>query len=299
MARATIESAGIRVAVLPAFGARVVSLVDKRCQRDWLFQGSVSANTGEEAVYLAGEAVGWDECFPTVGAFDARNTTWGRKLRDHGDLWGRPWTVAGHTDTSISTTYEDPLFRFTRALRVKASTLIADYEVVNRGEQSLPFLWALHALFSVTPADTIKLANAQSIVATHFALDDRPFDGPHAFAWPGPDDKVPISLDRVQPASRHMAAKLVASGIPSRSVTLGHAGEWLDIGWDEPLDDLGIWLNYGGWPAAGELHHIALEPTSAPADHLGQAIAGNAKTIRPGGRAAWRIRMTVGDRAPG
>src|SRR5664279_4148592 len=86
-----IENDKLRVGIAPAYGARVVSLLDKTSGREWITQGVRSGNTGEDAVYLGAEAVGWDECFPTVGPWDASATPWRRRLRDHGDLWGRPW----------------------------------------------------------------------------------------------------------------------------------------------------------------------------------------------------------------
>ena len=92
----TIESEAMRVAVLPAFGARVVSLLDKCSAREWMFEGGQTSDTGEDAVYGADAAVGWDECFPTVSPWDASQTAWQRRLRDHGDIWGRPWTVDAH-----------------------------------------------------------------------------------------------------------------------------------------------------------------------------------------------------------
>lgn len=298
MERIWIGSDELRVAVLPEYGARVVSLVDQNCGRDWIFQGGQSPQTGEDAVYSIDEAVGWDECFPTVSAFDGNHTAWGRRLRDHGDLWGRPWRIDSQGTSAVTTVYDDPQFKFARTLCVEGSTLVAEYQVNNLGRKDLPFLWALHALFTVTPADKIVLSNAGSTVATHFSLDGKVLKGPHRFAWPGPDAELPVVLDQVHPASRHMSAKVLVNGVPSRSVSVGHGDQWLDIGWDAPLEDLGIWLNYGAWPTAGELHHIALEPTSSEADHLGQAVDKGAETIAPGGSVNWRVRMTVRGQSP-
>eukprot|EP01035_Chromulina_nebulosa_P062854 gene62854-85963_t len=78
-----LENQHLRVGVTTQFGARVVSLFDKASGREWMTQGTESTNTGEAAVYGGPEAVGWDECFPTVGASDASSTGWQRRLRDH------------------------------------------------------------------------------------------------------------------------------------------------------------------------------------------------------------------------
>ena len=78
-AAVAIESDVLRVAVLPEFGARVVSFVDKRSGREWIFQGGETSDTGEDAIYGADAAVGWDECFPTVSPWDASQTPWKRR----------------------------------------------------------------------------------------------------------------------------------------------------------------------------------------------------------------------------
>jgi len=58
-----IENDRLRVAVTPAYGARVVSLLDKLSGREWMTTGPESPNTGEEVRYWGDEAVAWDECF--------------------------------------------------------------------------------------------------------------------------------------------------------------------------------------------------------------------------------------------
>jgi galactose mutarotase-like enzyme len=307
MARATecrrmdsirIENDALRVDTLPGYGARVSSLVEKASGRDWIFHGGQSANTAEDAVYSRDEAVGWDECFPTVSAFEAQATPWKRRLRDHGDLWGRPWRVDSSSPTRLSTTYVDPMFEFTRELSLDGATLVADYRVVNKTRDALPYLWALHGLLTVTPADRIVMDGAE-VMATYLSLGGKRYPTPVPFGWPGPDAAFPLNLGEVQPASINMAGKLLAHGIPSCSVALGHAGEWLTIDWDAPIDDLGLWFAYGAWPVPGELHHIALEPQSANADHIGQAIERGAPPMAPGATISWRVRMSVSASGPG
>ena len=126
-----IESEAMRVAVLPAFGARVVSLLDKRSAREWMFEGGQTSDTGEDAVYGADAAVGWDECFPTVSPWDASQTAWQRRLRDHGDIWGRPWTVDAHDARSLTTTYATAEFAFSRSLSVDGPVLTGEAQRVQ------------------------------------------------------------------------------------------------------------------------------------------------------------------------
>lgn len=294
MDQTIIENEALRVGVLPAYGARVVSLVDKGTGREWMFGGGQSANVGEDAVYSLDEAVGWDECFPTVGAFEAQGTPWRRRLRDHGDLWGRPWSVEHASGTRLVTSYADPMFDFSRALSVDGKTLVADYRVINRTREALPYLWALHGLLVVNTDDRIVMPDVERVEASYLTLGGKQYKTPFAFDWPGPNANFPLALDEIQPASQVMAGKLVAHGIPSRRVALGHGREWLTFAWDAPIDDVGLWFAYGAWPKPGGPHHIAIEPQSAEANGIGEAIAKGATPIAPGGTAAWQVRLTVG-----
>ena len=294
MALVHIENEAIAVTVASHYGARVVGLIDKRTGRDWMAPGGESANTGEDAVYLSDEAVGWDECFPTVAPWDATSTAWGRILRDHGDLWGRPWRVDSQSATSIVTTYATSEFTFTRALALEGTAVRASYSVRNEGSRPLPFMWALHGLLAVSPADRIDLPGISETEATYLAHRDRTISAAR-LAWPGPDPVLGLALDRVQAASEQFAGKLYASGVHAAAV--GDDRGALHIEWGQDVEHLGIWLNYGGWPQAGGVHHIALEPTTAPVDHLGQAVVrGTAITLAPGDSRRWGVTLTCGPR---
>lgn len=288
-----IENDDLAVTVDAAYGARVTSIVDKRTGREWMARGANSANTGENAVYAADEAVGWDECFPTVAPWDASATPWGRVLRDHGDLWGRPAAVVAVTPTRLTTRQADPLYSFERTLDLDGATLAARYRVENLSGQPLPYLWALHGLLNVGPDDRILLPGVATVLATYLGRSGKTVSAP-SLAWPGPNAVWPEPLDAVLPASSQVAAKLYAVDIAGGSAWVGHGREWLRIGWDGAIDSLGIWLNYGGWPAPGRVHHIALEPTNAPVDHLGQAMERGTPMLAPRAVREWTVTFTFG-----
>jgi galactose mutarotase-like enzyme len=289
-----IENEQLLVAIAPEYGARVVSLIDKGTGREWMAQGGFSHNTGEDAAYLGAEAVGWDECFPTVAPWDASGTAWGRHLRDHGDIWGRPTEVLERGPDEVLTRTAHRQFSFERRLRLDGSRLVVGYRLDNLDNAALPYLWALHALLAVTENDRIQIGAVQSASATYFSRHGQSHSVP-SLQWPGPNANWPELLDHVQPVDLQSAVKLYASGLPGGSATVGHGQEWLRIDWDSGISDLGIWLNFGGWPSPGRIHQIALEPTSAPADHLGQALQrANPATLTPGGSHSWTVTFTVG-----
>jgi galactose mutarotase-like enzyme len=291
-----IENESMRAGVVPDHGARVVHLIDKVTGRDWMAAGGTSSQVGEDAIYGRDEAVGWDECFPTVGAWDASGTGWKRRLRDHGDLWGREWHIDAASATTIATSYSSREFRFGRTLSLAGSTLSADYEVINTGTVELPYLWALHGLLAVQPNERMEMAGVEHVDAAYLSIDGHTFPSGR-LSWPGPSTAFPIALDIVQPSSSAIAAKLYARDLPQRSVAVGRDGAWLVIDWDASIPSLGIWMTYGGWPSPGGVHQLAPEPTSASADNLGDALAkGAAVLLQPGGRRRWTVRFTLADR---
>jgi galactose mutarotase-like enzyme len=287
-----IENEALAVRVDPAYGARVVSLRDKVAEREWLTQGPRSPHTGEDVRYLGAEAVGWDECFPTVSPAGAVGTPWQRRLRDHGDLWGRPWVVEHAAPDAATLRYEDPLFSFSRTLTLAGDTLSADYAVENRTDVPLPYLWALHALLSVAPGDRLVIPGLTRVRATHLALGGAAL--PKA-EMPWPETGVlPFALDQMQPPNTTFAAKCLATGMPGGKAWIGRPGAWLSLSWDRSISDLGIWLTYGGWPAPGPGSHqeVAIEPTSASADDLLQAIEAGAAPLGPAETRRWRVSFS-------
>jgi galactose mutarotase-like enzyme len=238
--------------------------------------------------------VGWDECFPTVAPWDATATAWGRRLRDHGDLWGQPWTVDAQSSVLLTTSHTTSEYRFTRTLELLGSTLRARYEVTNLGGIELPWMWALHGLLAVTPADRLELPGITSATATYLSHRGETLAVPE-LPWPGPGPALPLALDVVHPASAQFAGKLYVGRLPGGIASVGGPGGWIDLGWNaDEIGYAGLWFNYGGWPGPGTLHHIAVEPTTAPVDHLGAALAGGtALTLAPGARRAWTVTLTL------
>ena len=82
----------VEVAVVPALGARIVSLKDLRTGREWMWHPDGGRRlfqnlTGDD--FAGSPLVGMDECLPTIAP-----CSWqGRNLPDHGEVWALPWTV--------------------------------------------------------------------------------------------------------------------------------------------------------------------------------------------------------------
>jgi galactose mutarotase-like enzyme len=214
-------------------------------------------------------------------------------LRDHGDIWGRPWEVDAQTATRLVTTHAGSEFTFSRTIDLQGSAIHCRYAVVNTGSEPLPYMWALHGLLVVTPDDRIVLPGLAAVQATYLSRrgDTLPAQ---TLAWPR-GGALGLPLDRVHRVGEQVAAKMYAEAAGAPAASIGNERGWLDLSWDKAeLPYVGLWFNYGGWPGPGSVHHLAIEPTTAPVDHLGEAIeTGTARIISPGQAQTWSVSLSV------
>jgi len=288
-----LENALLRVELLPARGARLVSLLDRRLGREWLLPGQGSAGAG-----FAADPAGFDECFPNVapGPCPSGRSSW----PDHGELWDRPWAVRREGDALVCRI--EGLARpyaFTRRLALDGATLHLDYELENLGPEPFPHLWSAHPLLLARPGMRIALPDGVDQVLVDWASDPALGQAGACRTWPGsaPD------LGRVPGREAGIALKLFVRSLPEGRCALwdpasGHA---LDFEWDPAeIPHLGVWLCYGGWPADGPGHlTVALEPCTGMPDALDAAWRlGCARVLPPGGRSRWSLRLRSGIREP-
>lgn len=308
-----IELAGERLAlvVLPEFGGRVTSLTDRQTRREWLLGGELGAAAprGRAAAYDANVAWGWDECLPTVapGADPARPQA---TLRDHGDVWGRGLSVAARAGAQMLTTslhgstIDGWPYMFTRTLTLEGASVLATYELENRGDRPLPFLWSMHPLLALEPGSRLHLSAVTHVMASFAAgtpaSDLLPAGRPRRIGWPAPG--LPgggrYRLDLIPGSDAGDALKLYAGPLEQgRAGVSGVDGSWLGLAWDVAVAPyLGIWLSNGGWPEPGRgVRQHALEPTTAPVNDLSEAVAsGLALWVQPAEQRAWWARLEVG-----
>lgn len=293
----------------PLPGARVVSLQDRRTGREWLTQqapdaAEAAAQDSDEAVFGGAEAFGWDECLPTVARCPDPVNPDAPRLRDHGDMWGRDAAVSIDGASLIT---EWPAgrwgLRFTRRLRLDSSAVIADYALFNPGPRPAPVLWSAHPLLRLEPGTRLHIPRIDRVrVQGAQGLDGLSVDGGQ-IGWPRAqfDDGSRLDVDLVGEASARTSLKLFARGMEGRAGALSPDGSWIGLTWDSTFAPfLGMWLDYGAWPAEAPLHQVALEPTTSPHDALADAVrAGQAPAIAPGRTVRWWMRLELGTQPHG
>lgn len=286
-----LGTAQVTLALSPV-GGRIVSLVDLRSGRDWVHGWSADQPGATDDVYDATTAGGWDECLPTVAASVADCPPWGR-LRDHGEVWGRPATVIAQDAASCRLGWSAGPLEFHRTLCLAGGRINLSYHLANKGPQPVPWLYSQHALLAVRPGDRIVMSGIG-------ALSPAWTSGPslsrvaHEAVWP--DILTEPGELRHHAAEGGWAGKLfapVSGHVEARLVSDEGSISFL---WqaDGPLRHMGLWLNHGGWPMGGGLHHLAFEPTTCACDGLADAFAkGVAPILTPGQATGWTVTVEL------
>ena len=286
-ATVVLENPRLRVELLPARGARLVSLLDRRLGREWLLPSQGPAGAG-----FAADPAGFDECFPNVapGPCPSGRCSW----PDHGELWDRPWEVEREGDTLVCRIEGRARpYGFTRRLALDGATLRLDYELENLGGEPFPHLWSAHPLLQVQPGMRLDLPAGVSEVLADCASD--PALAGRRLPWPG--ESLDLSLIRSRAAG--VAIKRFVRDLPEgrcalRDPATGHA---LEFAWDPAeIPHLGVWLCSGGWPEVGRGQlTVALEPCTGMPDALEAAWRlGCARILPAGGRSRWSLRLRSG-----
>ena len=271
----------VSLSIDAGFGARVTELCDLATGRQWLLPGPRTEDVGEAAVYRGAASRGWDECFPTILPCD--HQVWGGRLRDHGMLWGRAWTVTDAGSDAVAAVFEAEGIRFTRRLALSGGQIVATYSVTSARETDVPYMWSQHCVLQVTPADRIDLSGTGRMQTDGLAFDWPDHPGRN-LRWIGPEDEGFV-----------LKAYALSPTTASAKVTGRQGG--LQFDWDgHAVPALGLWLDYGGWPEEAPLHQVAIEPTTAAADDLSGAIAlGQERWLAPGDTHNWSVRLTLLD----
>jgi galactose mutarotase-like enzyme len=291
----------VELEVVSEVGARVVSLRDRRREREWLATGeppeepTQMAWADERALFSGRESFGWDECLPTTSVCADPLAPAGPPLRDHGDQWGRgAYLTLDESAGAVEHTWSVPRwdYRLHRRLSFEdAETVLAEYVVVSHADVPLPISWAQHPVLRLDPGARLELPGVTGVRRSW----QHGIDLPDEMAWPLATTREGHEVDLAHVrTTAGWAAVLYAAAERARVVTPD--GARLDIEWDHDFAPLlRVWLSYGGWPPAGPpSEQVALEPCTSPHDDLAGALAaGQEQVLEPGAELRWWVRLRL------
>ena len=300
-----LETKILRTVVVPELGAKLVSLFDKRNQLEWLADpGSRPVKKATYgAVFTDQDLSGWDEMFPTIVAceYPAPGEKFGAWLPDHGEVWALPWRLEPAPAGVLRLSVEGIAlpYRLTRTLAYRSSdTLQMHYELVNLGQERLPYIWAAHPQFVCGAEAEIRFPPQVTEVCNTLSASWGWGEPETRFSWPQTTrlDGQSIRIDRTGAASLKQARKFFA--LPEAHV--GWAGlirrpaeDWLRLDWEpEKVPYLGLWIDEG---ALSHTTVAAPEPTTGFYDSL--AVAWNKQEVTvlgPSATQTWTLTVRLG-----
>ena len=266
----------IELAVVPALGARVISLKDIQTGREWMWHPGGKLNLFRNHLhddFSQSPLAGLDECLPTVAPCLWKD----RKLPDHGEAWSMPWHVdkeawaGGKLTTQIKLAISP--FEWERTIELHGNELAFSYRLKNLAMTEEHYLWAMHPLLRLQTGDQLELpVTTRNLVGSG--------------EWNGCLTSTTSNSSYVKAFARPLGEGLAA-------IKNDATGDRLEFSWDAGKNDtLGLWLTRGGWHGH---HHFALEPANAADDSLAVAAKRSEGGRVPGhGTTTWNVRLRVG-----
>ena len=227
---------------------------------------------------------GYDDCFPSVEVCPYPDRDW--TIPDHGELCWLAWDAVEEPDGLIFSVRSKALaVLFKRELRFTDSGITWAFEVINEGDQVLPFQHVMHPLMPMDDVIGLELPPCGSI------YDD--------IGQKTVDLKNPQALEDFllsQPAGT--ANMLFLRDVQSGKLAWTYRnGLRLEVTFPEKqFPAVGIWWNKTGYPDEDgcRRNECAFEPVPGNNSRLSDAHRdGRSLSVRPGERCAWQIQWRL------
>ena len=306
------------VTILPRFGGKIASI---RFKGHELLQQPLRpiAPRTPTMGFDESDASGWDECLPSVAACSVSFAEGQVEIPDHGDLWRVAWEKSrdkrqGTRDKENSLTLVGRCFslplELERTVELKklfrGTRIQASYKLTNTGSAYARWMWAAHPLFAVEAGDRIVLSDAFRSLHLGSSAGGRLAAKRSIVGWPiaelSSGGETDLSL--VLAPDSGVGDKLFTRGIRSRRRWDGwcelrrpSAGVEIRVSFFDPVpvNYLGLWLCYGGWPEreGPKQMCVAVEPTTAPRDSLAAEAWQWRRSLQPGASHAWNMHVDI------
>ncbi|MFC5529189.1 DUF4432 family protein [Cohnella yongneupensis] len=294
----TYNTSQVSVTIVPALGAKVVSLLNRRTGREWLWHsGKPLGNLGYGSVFSHGDESGWDEMFPGINVCAYPDEPWRERIiPDHGEVWSLEWNAEA-TGQQLRCSVDGRQFQYTLDKVVSFTsedTLRIDYELTNRSNSPFSFLWAAHPLFKASEGMRLRVPEELTQIEVSYSAQGRLGEFGTLQPWP----KIPntsIDLSVIEPPKGRFAEKYYFKDKLKRGwaeLSDPATGETVEFGFPaEQVPYLAVWANYGGY---GGHYHIAIEPATGTMDDLAYAMSrGEAAIVAGGGQYRWYLELSV------
>jgi hypothetical protein len=288
VAAVRLSSDQLLVDVLPANGADVYSVVDRRTGVDLLWKAPWGTGLPPEEAptsrdqWLTRTWGGWQILLPNTGDEATESgKTWGF----HGEAGLRAWDVTSAAPDALEVEVEldtAPL-RVRRVYRVDGPVLTVETTVQNRSSRFVEFLWGEHPTFGDAFASGALLEIDARTFHIEIADDEIGVSAGDRVPWPGLRELGGRSLDHIPPASppRFLFGFLDGLGTGTYRLRNDRLGLAARLSWPSEIFPV-VWL----WeeiaftddpPWNGQAYAVGVEP------HVAYPAVGMTELRRRGG----------------
>jgi len=301
----TLENDLVRVVLLPEVGGKIISLVRVASAREYLLRLPEDEAFREPhfgGVFVDYNNVGFDECIPTIAPCTYPDSSFtGRRLPDHGDVWSLPWHYeVRERNLLLSVEGRSLPYSFHKRLCLGDQGLKIEYEVRNRSDAALCYLWSAHPLLHPEPGASVLLPLDSATLLVDSSKYGRLGSRGDQCGWPIAVQKDGTSDDlrRIKPHA-DTSDKLYTPRLPRGCCGLYYPSthESLLFKFDiESVPYVGIWICNGGTGRLNpkEPYTVALEPCNGRPDSLADAMRrGENAVLSPNQRKRWDLRVEL------
>lgn len=292
-----IENNRMRVGVVPEHGAKIVSIYDKKNDREWLvppMRPIQPLSYGQS--FIEAEMCGWDEMMPTITVCEWQ----GKELPDHGEVWSIPWSVEPF-ENGICCAVDGRMmpYHFSRSMSLSENKLLLQYQLKNNSDMTIPWLWAAHPQFAADEYTRIILLKGINRVVNVIHNDPVLGEIERTHDWPviWGEDRQPFHLDQIASCSQYTCRKIYAQ--PSDHPAFAQLTDQkkscaLKLSWNpEQVPYLGIWIDEGVYNTTAT---AALEPSTGYYDGIDIALKKNrCPILKAGESVSWVVNLQIDD----
>jgi galactose mutarotase-like enzyme len=294
-----LENEKIRAVILPEFGARILSLIYKPTEMEFVWHNPRVPPMRPTYDPQFEDMSGLFDCFPTCEPCTVR----GMKLPMYGEVASEAWHVLSKKRTAQSAlvamrrkcgTYPMMIQKSLKIDRRKP-VLTLGFSVTNLSDDALEYHYSGHNTLNVSPGYRIILPSEVTKVKRGMAITDRLGNLGDEITWPLTVDRSGREVDMSklgQPCdgtgenlyTPKLRDSWCAAFNESRKEAIGF---WFEA---EKVPYILVWINCGGY---GGYYHAALEPSTGRPDNLEVAIREwkNFATIKPREKISWTEKL--------
>lgn len=296
-----MENDVLRLEVLPK-GGRIVSLIDKRDNKEYLVQqkGDKYYTGPYDSNMVDYQPAGIDDMFPTINECFYEDYPWkGHKIPDHGEVWSLDWKYE---------IQERSIYMFVNGVRLpyrlnkwirfsNDDEITINYRVENLSQFDMKFLWTAHPMLKAEEGMEFYLPENCSKAVCTLSISERLGEYGDTFDWPEIKDTDGKSkkLNRIRNISAGDTEKYYFKNKLKEGfckIKYPSSGTFITLTFPEDkVPYFGILVDEGG--NTDELYIIP-EPCTAPFDRIDASkLFARDSIVRGDGTYEWYLTIDI------